>query len=128
MNMRKRTRLTPHDRSSIWSRYQAGDIKVARLAAIYRVSRPTIYKILARARKQEFIPGDSANKRYRFLEYGLKRLARVEKSLQRKLKAQAGRYNKSYPGEMMHFDTKRLPVLEGACLTQRREYLYCCDG
>jgi len=52
---------------SSWSRYQAGDIKVARLAAIYRVSRPTIYKILARARKQEFIPGDSANKRYRFL-------------------------------------------------------------
>jgi len=37
--MRKRIRLTPHDRRSIWSRYQAGDIKVARLAAIYRVSR-----------------------------------------------------------------------------------------
>jgi len=84
MNMRKRIRLTPHDRKAIWSRYQAGDIKVARLAATYRVSRPTIYKVLARACKQEFIPGDSANKRYRFLEYGLKRLARVEKSLQRK--------------------------------------------
>ena len=54
MNMRKRIRLTPHDRRSIWSRYQAGDIKVARLAAIYRVSRPTIYKILARARKDEY--------------------------------------------------------------------------
>jgi len=84
MNMRKRIRLTPHDRKAIWSRYQAGDIKVAQLAATYRVSRPTIYKVLARARKQEFIPGDSANKRDRFLHYGLKRLARVEKSLQRK--------------------------------------------
>jgi len=84
MNMRKRIRLTPHDRKAIWSHYQAGDIKVAQLAATYRVSRPTIYKVLARACKQEFIPGDSTNKRDRFLEYGLKRLARVEKSLQRK--------------------------------------------
>lgn len=124
MNIHKRLRLTPHDRKEIWTRYQTGHIKVAQLAVNYRVSRPTIYKVLARARKQEFSPRDSTNKRYRLVEYGLKRLAKIEIALQRKLKAQAKRYNKAFPGELMHFDTKRLPVLEGETLTQRRDYLF----
>jgi transposase InsO family protein len=33
------------------------------------------------------------------------------------------RYNKSYPGELVHFDTKRLPLLKGQSPTQPREYL-----
>ena len=124
MNIHKQTRLTPHDRKAIWSNYQTGDIKVAQLARNYRVTRPTIYKVLARARKQEFRPRDSTNKRYQVLEYGLKRLAKIERALQHKLKLQARRYNKSFPGELMHFDTKRLPVLSGEKLTQRRDYLF----
>jgi integrase, catalytic domain protein len=36
----------------------------------------------------------------------MKRLAKVERSIQEKLKKQAKRYNKSYPGEMVHVDTK----------------------
>jgi transposase InsO family protein len=124
MNMHKRIRLTPHDRSEIWARYRRGDMKVSHLAESYRVSRPTIYKALARARKQEFKPRDSTNDRYRALKYGLKRLAKVEAALQARLKAQAKRYNKAYPGELVHFDTKRLPVLDGEAQTQRREHLF----
>lgn len=122
MNMHKRIRLTPHDREVIWEQYRNGDAKVSHLAARYRVSRPTIYKVLARARKQEFRPRDSTNDRYCALKYGLKRLAKVEAAVQARLKAKAKRYNKAYPGELMHFDTKRLPVLDGE--VQRREYLF----
>jgi len=34
----------------------------------------------------------------------LKRLAKVEAELEKKLKAQAKQYNKDYPGEMLHSD------------------------
>ena len=53
----------------------------------------------------------------------MKRLAKVERSIQEKLKKQAKRYNKSYPGEMVHVDTKRLPLLKGQKATGKRDYL-----
>ena len=61
MNMHKRIRLTPHDRKEIRDRYRNDGIKITYLADSYRVSRTTIYKVLARARKQEFKPRNSAN-------------------------------------------------------------------
>ncbi len=120
MNMHKRIRLTPHDHQRLWQLYQTGEYKVSRLADLYQVSRPTVYKISARARKQESVPRGSANERYRCLKYGLKRLAKVERALEKKRKEQARRYNKSYPGE----HTKRLPSLKGEDQTRRREYLF----
>jgi transposase InsO family protein len=33
-------------------------------------------------------------------------------------------YEKSFPGEMVHFDTKRLPLLIGEAAVQPREYLF----
>ena len=86
MVMHKNIRLTPHDRQKIWQLWQTGEYKVSRLAELYRVSRPTIYKILARARKQEFVPRKSVNDRFRSLKYGLKRLAKVERELEEKRK------------------------------------------
>jgi transposase InsO family protein len=124
MIMHKRIRLTPHDRKKIWELWQTGEYKVSHLAELFRVSRPTIYKVLARARKQEFVPRKSTNERYRSLRYGLKRLAKVERALEEKLKKQARRYNKSYPGELIHFDTKRLPLLRGENQLRPREYLF----
>jgi transposase InsO family protein len=58
------------------------------------------------------------------LKYGIKRLSKVEKKIEERLKKQAKRYNKSYPGEMIHFDTKRLPLLEGETRETQREYLF----
>ena len=124
MVMHKRIRLTPHDRQKIWQLWQTGKYKVSHLAELYRVSRPTIYKTLARARKQEFVPRNSANDRYKSLKYGLKRLAKIERSIELKLKREARRYNKSYPGELVHFDTKRLPLIKGENQTLPREYLF----
>lgn len=124
MMMHKRIRLTPHDREKIWQLWQTNEHKVSHLAELYRVSRPTIYKILARARKREFVPRNSGNQRFRSLKYGLKRLAKVERALENKRKQEARRYNKSYPGELVHFDTKRLPLLAGEDQSLPREYLF----
>lgn len=88
------------------------------------MSRPTIYAALKKARLQQFSPSDSTNHRYRSIRYGLKRLAKVEASIQARLKREARRYNKSYPGEMLHVDTKRLPLLKGQNHTQPRQYLF----
>lgn len=124
MNMHKRIRLTPLDREEIWRLYQTRQWKVTHLAERYRVSRPTIYNVLRQARLQQFAPRDSTNARYRTIQFGIKRLAKVEAQIQARLKREAKRYNKSYPGELMHVDTKRLPLLEGQTHTQAREYLF----
>ena len=90
MNMHKRIRLTPYDQNAIWDSYRLDGTKITHLAERYRVSRTTIYKILARARKQEIKPRNSANDRYRALKYGLKRLAKVESRLQASLRPNPG--------------------------------------
>ena len=124
MNIHKHTRLTLLDRQEIWRFYQTRLCKVAHLAEHFQVSRPTIYDVLKRARLQEFTPRDSTNQRSKTLQYGLKRLAKVEQTIQERLKREAKRYNKSYPGELIHFDTKRLSLLKGQSTNEPREYLF----
>ncbi|MEQ1558689.1 MAG: hypothetical protein ABL933_07075 [Methyloglobulus sp.] len=108
--MHKRIRLTPLDRQEVWRLYQTRCWKVTQLAEHFRVSRPTIYNVLKRARLQEFVPRDSTNQRFKTIQYGLKRLAKVEQVIQGRLKREARRYNKSYPGELVHFDDPRVAV------------------
>nr|WP_245608521.1 transposase [Stenoxybacter acetivorans] len=124
MNIHKRTRLLPYQRQEIWRLYTEENVRVSDLAATYCVSRPTIYKVLKEARLQVFVPKNSTNRRFKQVRYGIKCLAKVEKAIQDKLKAQAQRYNKTYPGEMLHVDTKRLPALAGQTQAERREYLF----
>jgi transposase InsO family protein len=124
MKMHKRTKLTPLMRQEIWEKWQTGKVKKVTLAQTYNVSRPTIDKVIARARCQEFAPRKSTNKRFLNLTYGMKRLAKIETRLERKLAARARRYNKNYPGEMMHVDGKRLPLLQGEDTNHPREYLF----
>nr|WP_241155819.1 integrase core domain-containing protein [Neisseria yangbaofengii] len=54
----------------------------------------------------------------------MKRLAKVEKAIEEKLKEQAKRHNKSSPGEMVHFDTKRRPLLQNQKATDPRDYMF----
>ena len=124
MNLHKSIRLTPTDRREVWSLYSAKKLGMYELAIKYRVSRQTISKTLSRCRKKEFIPRNSCNARYKTIKYGLKRLAKVERSIEVKKRNQAKRYNKSYPGELVHFDTKRLPLLKGQNRQSNREYLF----
>ena len=83
-----------------------------------------IYNVLKAARGRLLTQKSSVNNRFKQARYGIKRLAKVELEIQQKLKKQAKRYNKSYPGEMVHVDTKRLPLLKGQKSTDRREYLF----
>lgn len=124
MEVHKNLRLTRTDRYWIWELYSRERKSVTFLAEYFNVSRPTIYKVLKRARLREFMPRNSMNKKYRLAKYGVRRLAKVEASIEAKLKAKAKRYNKQYPGEMVHFDTKRLPLLKGEKQTDNREYLF----
>lgn len=94
------------------------------LAREYHVSRPTIYKILKRGRRNDFSIHKSTNSRFRCLKCGIKRLAKIEAQIENRLKLQSKRYNKDYPGQMIHCDTKRLPPLEGQKTTETREYLF----
>ena len=91
MNIDKHTRLTLLGRQEIWRLYQTRLWKVVQLAEHFRVSRPTIYDVLKRARLQEFTPRNSTNQRFKTLQYGLKRLAKVEQAIQERLKREAKR-------------------------------------
>ena len=129
MNMHKNTRLTPHHRQAIWLAYTQGKESVTSLARRYQVSRVTIYRALKAARGRLLKPQTSTNNRFKQAKYGMKRLAKVERGIQEKLKRQAKRYNKSYPGELVHLDTKRLPLLKGQKATDKRDYLFAAiDG
>lgn len=108
MVLHKNSKLTIVHRTEIWDRYCRWD-KVKDIARIYRVSRPTVYKVLKQARIRIFQQKNSTNERYRWVYYGLKRLAKIEKKVLEKKNKEARRYNKSYPGEMTHMDTKKLP-------------------
>ena len=99
MNMHKNTRLTPHHRQAIWLAYTQEKESITSLARRYQVSRVTIYRALKAARAKLLKPQTSTNNRFKQAKYGMKRLAKVERSIQEKLKRQAKRYNKSYPGE-----------------------------
>ena len=124
MTIHKRARLTPIQRREIWYKYYTDHIRICDLVRQYSVTAPTIYKIIQRGRGRDFSLHKIINKRFRCLEYGMKRLAKVERELEEKLKKQAKRYNKEYPGEMFHADTKRLPLIEGEHPTENHEYLF----
>jgi hypothetical protein len=86
MKIHKRTRLTLSDREELWKMHCARKYSQSELAGIFRVSRQTISKILQRCRGREFVPRSSVNKRFRSLEYGLKRLKKVEFEIEQRKK------------------------------------------
>lgn len=122
--MHKRARLTLIQRQEIFDSYYKQNVRICDLCRQYSVSQPTIYKVLERGRNKDFSLHKSTNKRFRYLEYGLKRLAKVEAELEKKLKKQAKRFNKSYPGEMMHADITTLPLLKGESPFEKPERLF----
>ncbi len=128
-NRHRGAELTVANRKAIWAAWCAAKQSKQKLtheglAMAWGVSRPTISKVLAAARHGIFAPMESTNHRYKNLAYGMTRLAKVEKAVEERLKKQARRYEKSYPGEMIHFDTKKLPWLEGEDRSMPKEYLF----
>lgn len=122
--MHKNTRLLPYMRRAIYTQWQNGQ-SVMSLSREYKISRQRIYVVLERGRMGEFNNRKSINKRFRTIEYGLKRLSIIEKKyVKRNERKWIKRYEKDMPGQMVHFDTKRLPLLKGEAMLDKREHLH----
>jgi len=123
-NRHKGQKLTVQNRKEIWELWCTRKYNKTELAKKWNTTRPTIGKTVARARIGIFAPLNSSNHRFKCIAYGMRHLEKVEKEIEEKRKKEAKRYNKSYPGEMVHFDTKKLPMLEGEDKTSSKEYLF----
>jgi transposase InsO family protein len=124
--MHKNTKLLPYERREAYRRWLDGDT-IAELCRKYEVERPTVYRVLRKARLGIFVDLPSVNYRYRAVQYGLRRLSRTERMLAKKLARRAHRlkrYEKDAPGELVHFDTKKLPVMRGEAVSAPREWLH----
>ncbi len=122
--MHNNTKLLPYMREAVYRSWIDGK-SISSLAQEYKVSRPTIYKVLERARLNDFNNHLSINLKFKTIEYGLKRLSLREKKIQKRIdRLSIKRYEKESPGEMVHFDTKRLPLLKGEALRDKREHLH----
>ena len=122
MTIHKRTRRLTVRKST--GSFTGRQWTIVALAQEFRVSRPTIYKVI-RARRQEFAPRKSTNTRFQ-AHYGM--ASRRWRRLWRRRKRRWHAYNKDYPGEMIHFDTKRLPLLKGESKTYFVNLASCMPG
>ena len=91
MELHKNTRLTPIQRQQVYSDYCKLGLRICDLTRKYLVTAPTIYNILKRGRNNDFMPHKSTNKRFRCLQYGIRRLAKIEHEIEEKLKNKAKR-------------------------------------
>ncbi|OGY36460.1 MAG: hypothetical protein A3E36_00795 [Candidatus Andersenbacteria bacterium RIFCSPHIGHO2_12_FULL_45_11b] len=124
--MHKHTKLLPYQRQEAFRRWSAGE-SVVDLSSHYCVSRTTLYRVFKKAKLGIFTNYSSKNFRYRQLEYGLRTLTKTECILAAKLARKAHRlkrYEKDFPGEMVHFDTKKLPLIVGEGKDVPREWLH----
>jgi len=111
-------------RVEVYGRWKGGKSQRF-LADEYHVDKKIISRIVVRGRMNDFSVHDSTNERYRTIEYGLKRLLKTEKKLEKRAERLAiKRYEKAYPGEMVHADTKLLPRLKGETKDMPRERMY----
>lgn len=124
--MHKNTKLLPYQRREAYRRWREGE-KATDLAKQFGISRTCLYAVFAKAKQGVFENYSSKNLRYRTVEYGLKRLKKTEAKVAKKLKKRErrlNRYQKEYPGEMVHIDSSVLPLLRGEAGNTPREYLY----
>lgn len=122
--MHKHTKLTPVVRREVYCRWSNGETSLRKLAREYHVDKKIIQRIVERGRIRDFSVHDSTNHRYRTLTYGLRRLARTEAILEKRLSRRKERYERSAPGELIHADTKRLPYIDGESKETKREVLF----
>lgn len=112
--MHKYTKLTPTLRKEVYAKWCSGKVSFRRLGQQYHVDKNVIAIAIRRGRLGDFSVHDSTNYRFRTIEYGLKRLAKVAERVECRLARQRiPRYERKIPGELVHGDTKRLVKLPG---------------
>ncbi len=130
--MHKSTKLTSSLRHTIYIEWCAKTRPSYRtLATRWHVDKNIIRKVVTLGRLGDFTVHDSTNRRYRTIEYGLRRLARTEERIattQAKRVMRGTWIDRKEPGELIHLDTKALPRLpkDGRIPTAilPKEYLY----
>src|SRR3989344_1186190 len=112
--MHKSTKLTPKMRGEIYREWCRSRPSFRSLGLKYHVDKNVVRKVVSLGRLGDFSVHDSANRRYRTIEYGLRRLARTEARIAARQARRHGFWkDRTEPGELVHFDTKRLPYAEG---------------
>ncbi|OGH70640.1 MAG: hypothetical protein A3C90_01810 [Candidatus Magasanikbacteria bacterium RIFCSPHIGHO2_02_FULL_51_14] len=122
--MHKHTRLTPPLRKEVYRKWCQGGWSYRSLGKAYHVDKNVVAVVVERGRLNDFSVHDSTNSRFRTIEYGLKRLAKTEAAIGKRLARTANRYERSVPGELVHGDTKRLPYIDGEHKGIKREALF----
>ncbi len=124
--MHKNTKLLPYQRRDMFARWKMG-VRVTDLSREYKVTRQTVYDTIKDAKIGVFVNRSSMNHRYQTLYWGLRRIEQKVRVLAEKEARKAHRmkrYERNIPGELVHLDTKRLPLLRGEAVVQPREYLF----
>jgi len=122
----KNAKLTPKVRQEMVLRVKNGDFNQNQAARIYGVHRNTVSKWI---REVEDVGNwlcldkNSCPEKYR-VSSALRRLTKVEEKIKKKLNRDRLRYVREHPGELVHFDTKKLPRLRGEKTDSPKEYLY----
>ena len=83
--MHKNSKLTPVLRREIYQKYCQGRYSFRSLGKEYHVDKKIIKKVIIRGRIGDFTIHDSTNHRFKTITYGLKRLAKIEAQLRKKL-------------------------------------------
>lgn len=110
--MHKGTKLAPKTRTIIYQDWCRNRGSFRSLGRRFHVDKNIIKIVVVRGRLGDFSVHDSGNKRYRSIEYGLRRLARTEERVRKRLARRQRRgiwVDRGVPGELVHADTKRLP-------------------
>jgi transposase InsO family protein len=92
----------------------------------YQVHRNTVKKWLTDAHESGnwlCLDKKSTPEKYR-LSSGLKYIHQVSVKISRKIERQRMLYNREHLGELVHFDTKKLPKLEGETIKDGKEYVF----
>lgn len=122
----KNARLTPIVRQEMVLRVGNGELSKTEAGRVYGIHRNTVRKWVNEVKEVGnwlCLDKRSCPEKYR-VSVGLKRLTQVEQRIQKRLNRDRIRYVKDHPGELVHFDTKKLPKLEGETLADSKEYLY----
>jgi len=122
----KNARLTPKVRQEMVFRLGNGELTKTKAGRVYGVHRNTVTKwVKAVEETGNWLCWDktSCPEKHR-MTAALNRLQRVETKIQKRLQRDSIRYVKDHPGELVHFDTKKLPKLRGETLADGKEYLY----
>jgi len=122
----KNARSTPVVRREMVLRVGNGELSKIEAGRVYGIHRNTVRKWVNEVKEVGnwlCLDEKSCPEKYR-VSAGLKRLDQVEAKVQKKMERDRIRYVKDHPGELVHFDTKKLPKLAGETLANGKEYLY----